>query len=338
MPTVLRIPPEPQRYRRLAHDLLEESRRAGRRHRRCSDRPALRGRTFAAQNPTSSGGETLVVEEAHVDWIDRSNVASLHEGVIERMELTIGMPVAKGKPIGYLHHEIAELTVKKAEVAANSIGPREKGKAQRELAAAVVAINKRLNERIKGSVSYEEMAKAEAELKVAVATTVEADERVKLDQAELALAQQALLEHTIVAPFDGIIIERMKGPGERVGANEPVVKLGNLGKLRIWGYVPLSYYYRVKEGQVVEFQPRLIGERHNPLPIELKRFRGKITFVDPQIQAVGETAVRIYAEFENKDFELRPGLKGVMTIYLELRTSRAAPTVGSRAQPVGLDR
>jgi hypothetical protein len=54
----------------------------------------LLGGTLAAQNPTSSAGETLVVEEAHVDWIDRANVASLHEGVIERMELSIGMPVA----------------------------------------------------------------------------------------------------------------------------------------------------------------------------------------------------------------------------------------------------
>ncbi len=294
------------------------------------------GGSLAAQNPNSSAGETLVVEDAHVDWIDRANVASLHEGVIERMELSIGMPVSKGGKIGALHKEIAELTVKKAEVAANSIGPREKGKAQKDLAATVVAINLRLNRISKGSVSYEEQAKAEAELKVAQAAIVEAEERVKLDEAELALAKQALLEHTIVAPFDGIIIERMKGPGERVGANEPVVKIGNLGKLRIWGYVPLSYYYRVKEGQVVEFQPRLIGERHNPLPIELKRFRGKITFVDPQVQPVGETAVRIYAEFENKDFELRPGLKGTMTVYLASdEPTAAAPAVGARNVGVG---
>ena len=301
----------------------------------------LLGGSLAAQNPKSAS-ETLVVEEAHVDWIDRANVASLHEGVIDRMELSIGMPVKKGSPIGYLHHEIAELTVKKAEVAANSIGPREKAKAQKELAAAVVAINKRLNERIKGSVSYEEMAKAEAELKVAAATMIEAEERVKLDQAELALAHRALVEHTIVAPFDGIVIERMKGPGERVGANEAVVKLGNLDKLRVYGFVPVHYYSRVKEGQVVEFQARLVGERHNPLPIELKRFRGKITFVDPQIQAsVGSPEFRIYAEFENKDYELRPGLKGTMTVYIapeEAPIDTGAPTVGARNAPIGLGR
>ena len=41
----------------------------------------------------------------------------------------------------------------------------------------------------------------------------------------------------------------------------------------------------------------------------------------------------IYAEFENKDHELRPGLKAVMTIYLtpEGTAPAQAPTVGSRA-------
>ena len=41
--------------------------------------------------------------------------------VIERMELSIGMPVAKGKPIGYLHSEMADLAVRKAEVAASIV-------------------------------------------------------------------------------------------------------------------------------------------------------------------------------------------------------------------------
>jgi RND family efflux transporter MFP subunit len=283
-----------------------------------------------AQNATSEP-QALVVEEATVDWIERSNVAALREGVIERMELQIGMPVAKGKPIGYLHPELAALAVKKAEVAVGSVGPKAKAQAQKDLAVAVVAINKRLNERIKGSVSFEEMAKAEAELKVAQAMIVEAEERIQLDTAELNLARRTLEEHTIVAPFDGIVTERMKNPGESVRAGEPVVKLGNLAKLRAYCYVPLEYAYRVKEGQVVEFQPRLAGNRHTPLAIEKKRFRGKLTFVDPQIQAIAETAVRVYAEFDNKDFELRPGLNGALTIYLNSEAGAPAPAVGAAA-------
>jgi RND family efflux transporter MFP subunit len=276
-------------------------------------------RSRAAQNPKADS-EVLVLESesniARLDWIEKSNVAALRDGVIDKMELQNGMPVAKGKPIGYLHDELARLNVAKAQVAVDSVGPKAKAQAQKDLAAAVVAINERLNSRIKGSVSYEEQEKARAELKVAHAMFIEAEEKIKLDKAELNLAKQALEEHRIVAPFDGIVIERLKNPGESVRQNDAVVRLGNLGKLRAFAHVPLEHAYRVKEGQLVDFQPRLAGERQNPLPIEQKRFRGKISFVDPEIQPVAETAVRVYAEFENKDFELRPGLNGVLTIYL----------------------
>jgi RND family efflux transporter MFP subunit len=300
------------------------------------------GTVGAAQNPSSAADpQTLVVDEATLDWIEKSNVAALREGVIDRMELEIGDEVARGKPIGYLHSEIAELAVKKAKLAAASKGPMEKAKAQKELAVTVVALNERLDARQKGIVSYEEKQKAVAELKVAQAMIIEEGEKIGLNQAELDLAERTLAEHTIVAPFDGVVIERMKHPGERVGANEAVVRLGNLGKLRAYTWVPLEFAFRVKEGQIVELQPRLEGERNRaPLPIERKRFRGKITFVDPQIQPVGERARRVFAEFDNKDGELSPGLKGSLTIYLSSEGAPAAPApaVGARTEPNGVGR
>ena len=57
-------------------------------------------------------------------------------------------------------------------------------------------------------VSAEEMAKEEGELKVADAMTKEAKEQQAAAKAELALAEQILEEHTIRAPFDGVVIKR----------------------------------------------------------------------------------------------------------------------------------
>ena len=284
-------------------------------------------------NPAARSAETLVIDDATVDWIEKSDVAALREGVIDRMELQIGMPVQRGKPIGYLHSEIAVLNVHKAELAVKNTATEEKARAQQELALTVVATNKRLNERRPGLVSIEEQRKAEAEVKVATAMINEAVEKRVMDRAEEALARRALDEHTITAPFDGIVIERMKNPGESVRANEAVVRLGNLIKLRAFAYIPLDYAYRVKEGQIVEIQPRISGTRAVAVPIEQKRFRGKITFVDPQIQPVAETAVRIYAECDNRDFELRPGLKATMTIFLSSEggpDDTGNPAVGAR--------
>ncbi|APW59358.1 efflux RND transporter periplasmic adaptor subunit [Paludisphaera borealis] len=278
------------------------------------------GQNGAGQDPAPRGATaTLVLESAdqlgRLDWIEKSEVAALREGVIEKMELREGDPAIKDQPIGYLHKEVAELTVAKNALMASNTAAIEKGQAAWEVALTVVARNKRLNERKPGMVSQEDVAKAEGELKVAVAQINEAKEQVAINKAELNLAKQMLKEHTIVAPFNGIVIKRMKHPGESVRANEAVVEIGNLARLWAEFHVPLEYALRVKEGQIVEIQPRLVGTRGDQ-PIERMKFRGKISFVNPEIQPVGETAVLIRAEFDNPNFELRPGFKVAATIFL----------------------
>jgi RND family efflux transporter MFP subunit len=290
----------------------------------------------AAQRPDNPAVQALVLDElARMDWIKKSDVAALREGVIESMELQLGMPVKAGGVIGYLHREIAELTVAKNKLQAEAVAPQEKAKAQKEVAGSVVARNKRLNARQAGMVSDEDVAKAEGELKVAVAQLHEALENQGFASADLNLAMRALKEHTIVAPFDGVVLKRMKNPGEGVRANEAVIQLGDLSRLSAEAYVPLDHALQVREGQIVEIQPRLTGRRGGTLSVEKKRFRGKISFVDPQIQPVAETAVRIRAEFDNPG-DLHPGMMVQMTIYLTqdiaTRAEESLPTRTARAQ------
>ena len=285
---------------------------------------------LATANPTANATALVLDELATVDWIEKSDVAALREGVIEKMELRLGDPALVSKPIGYLHREAAELTVAKNKIQAESVGAIEKGKASLGVAVAIVAINKRLNDRKPGMVSAEDMAKAEGELKVADAQIQEATENQAAAKAELALAQQILKEHTIVAPFDGVVIKRMKNPGESVRANEAVVQLGKLSRLCANAYVPLKHAFKVKEGQIVEIRPRVDSAEGGNEEIESLRFRGKITFVDPQIQAMVGAERRIRAEFDNPDFKLSPGLKVQMTIFLTDDVASRIPQPAAR--------
>jgi multidrug efflux pump subunit AcrA (membrane-fusion protein) len=131
----------------------------------------------------------------------------------------------------------------------------------------------------------------------------------------------------------------MKNPGESVRANEAVVQVGKLSRLCANTYVPLKYAFKVKLGQLVEIRPKVVSSDESKskdiVPeegrgeIESLKFQGKVTFVDPQIQAIAETARRIRAEFDNPDFKLLPGMKVQMTIYLNddvaARTPRPTP-------------
>lgn len=270
-----------------------------------------------------------VITGPRLEWMEKSDVAALHEGVIEQMELKIGMFVKKDGEIGHLHRKVAELTVAKNKLQAEARAPKEKAEAQKEVAISVVARNKRLNERLPGTVSAEDVAKAEGDLKVAVAQILEAEETTKIAKAELDINQQTLDEHTIRAPFDGIVINRHKNPGESVRANEKVVVLGNPYKLCVDPYVPLEYADRVKIGQIVEIEQTKSHEE--PLVFEKKKYRGKITFVSPEVQTVGETGVRVRAEFDNPDLELRPGFLARVTIFLPPGPPTTNVTVGDPA-------
>ena len=58
----------------------------------------------SAQRRGNSGVQAAGPRRAGaVDWIEKSDVAALREGVIEKMELQIGMPVKKDGAIGILH-------------------------------------------------------------------------------------------------------------------------------------------------------------------------------------------------------------------------------------------
>jgi RND family efflux transporter MFP subunit len=292
--------------------------------------------------PENRGVQVLVLTEDqthNLAWIEKSEVAAQREGVMEKMELQIGMPVKKGGAIGFLHRKFADLTVRKAQLQAESVGPVEKAQAQAEVAESVCARNVRLNKRQPGMVSTEDVAKNEGEYKAALAMVKEGQENQGIAKAEYDLAKQTLDEHTIRSPFDGIVIKRLKEPGQSVRAGDAVVEIGNLSRLAVDAYVPLQYAYRVKEDQVVEIQPRLTAQGAEPLPIEKKRFRGKITFVDPEIQPVAETAVHIRAEFENPmPYDLKPGLRVQMKIFVTTDANTASnppadqPTRTARAQ------
>ena len=267
------------------------------------------------RTPSSAGAtkpDTVTISDAQIEGLDISEVAARIEGVLKSIELKEGTNVRKGDPIGYLYSDRAELAVKKARLVADSRAPLAKADAEYQLRVANLARSRVLIAKLPDAVSKEEVQQKEAEVKVAYAMVQEAMENSKVAKAELDLAIQTLDEHTVTAPFDGFVIERLKRPGEAVHANEPVVRMINLDRIRIFAYVPYSQAYRIRNGDPVEVIPNLprsAGEA-------AKRFRGKITFVDYEVQAVNEKSIRIYAEVDNKayGYELRPGLTASLVV------------------------
>ncbi|HWE39142.1 MAG TPA: efflux RND transporter periplasmic adaptor subunit [Isosphaeraceae bacterium] len=278
-----------------------------------ADRPA---RAQARPAPTASAApDSTLVITGQIEWIEKSDVAALRPGKLKSIEVDTGMLVEGGKPFALLHDELAQLGVAKAELLARNVGAEMKAKAQHELAAAELARLERIR---KSNISYvpeSDYAKANAEVNVAYAMIIDAREAREVAKAELARARQELAECSILAPFDAYVIKRFKHPGESVQANEPVIRLGKLDRVRCYGLVPISDLGRLRVGMNVDVRPTI---NDADLPIEQKRFRGKIVALGKEVQVVGRTEVEVFADvYNNTAKELFPGLNADMTIYLD---------------------
>lgn len=297
---------------------------------------AQQGGAGRGPRPTASP-ETLVVL-GNMDWMEKSDVTALREGVIEQIEFRVGDRVEAGKPIGNLHQKMAELAVAKAKVAAEGYGAVKKAQAQIEVARQKVVRLKRLQIDKRANVTQEEMLNAEAELSMALASEEEARDNQDLAKAELDLNKQTLAEHTIYAPpFTGYVITRNKNPNESVRASESVALIGRMDKLRFHGFVPLESAGRVAIGDRVEVRA-VVDE--SDLPLEQRKFTGKITAITPEVQTVGRTEVQVLADVDNafQDEDrpgsgLIPGMKAEMTILLGTAGAPAGAVTQRAAAP-----
>jgi RND family efflux transporter MFP subunit len=288
-----------------------------------------------AQRPDASPGnrgQTIVVAGS-LDWLARSDISAKQEGIIDSLEFDIGARVQEGEVIGHLDDAIATLNVDKQRLIAESQGPIEKVKAQRDQAISKLARLERLERRGQpGTVSREELDQAKADVKYADGLIKEAQEKQAVDKAELALAEKILEHHHITAPFTGIIIERLKHPSEAVRQNEAVIRMGKTDKFRFVGWVPLEQAQRIRVGDIVQFRPSVEG---SDLPLESKVYEGRVTATPPEVAAQGVVEARVLAEIINPpnveypELELYSGMRGEITIFLGGRP----PTVASESSP-----
>lgn len=75
---------------------------------------------------------------------------------------------------------------------------------------------------------------------------------VAVARARLAQNEDQLSRTRIMAPFNGVLVERLKMPGERVGAGEMVVRLVDQERLEVVARAPLEYYGYTQVGQDLE--------------------------------------------------------------------------------------
>ena len=199
----------------------------------------------------AQGGQSALVKVAAVEIQSLAPVSLVPGTVISRDDARIAAEV-EGKLI-----EVAEVgdTFQQGGIVARIDDTR-----LQLLRQELVADISRAEARVRFLESEEKRFAKLAESNLAATTQLEAtrsDRDVALGdlavaQARLAQNDDSISRTRISAPFAGLVVERMKTPGERVAEGDVVLRLVDQHRLEVVARAPLEYYSFTRPGQMLE--------------------------------------------------------------------------------------
>ena len=149
-----------------------------------------------------------------------------------------------------------------------------------------------------------EQALEEAETALSLARSKYAARR-----ADMGVAERALADASVRAPFSGHVAKRAVQLGEFVQKGAPLFELVALDPLEVVFRLTELDTERVRVGQVVDIE---VGAFEN------RRFHGVVTFISPTVDPETRT-LRMKAEIKNDEGTLRPGLFAKLSLGVNRR-------------------
>ena len=269
-----------------------------------------------------SRAQSIQARNVLIRLMDEVSVPARAAGALSEVVVSEGTVVTEGQILAQIDDAEARLNYERAkyelQIAAEDASNDSAVKSAEKSLAFAKAHYERLYRADKEqprSVSESELEKARLELDQAQfelqKTSSElrnASSRMSLAKNALALAERNLEVRRIVAPQDGVVVESLHNRGEWVEPGEKIFRIVSTKRLRAQGFVKSSLVQGDLKGMSVVLKPQSGGLGQSVFP-------GKVVFVSPEIDPVNDE-VLIYADVENHNNQLRPGLRVSMSILL----------------------
>jgi RND family efflux transporter MFP subunit len=220
-----------------------------------------------------------------VTALRQASLSSRTEGLIADLKVDAGDVVKAGDVLMELDDELARIALETVMV--------EGEEAELQLAEA-----RRLDTEARQLVAKGAFARSEADTRE---TSVKVAEAALKGSDVAAKQQRAVIErHRLIAPFDGVVSEKMAEAGEWVQTGTPVVVLVETGNLRMDVQAPQELFSRLSSNP--EMEVRLDSHPGKPLA-------GKIAVIVPVKDPVARTFLA-RVEMEDPDGLASPGMSG----------------------------
>jgi macrolide-specific efflux system membrane fusion protein len=256
-----------------------------------------------------------------VTVIEQVEIPARIEGVLSAVDVREGQMVEAGTVVARIEDEEVRLTHERAKTefeiarkqAANDLKIRVARKAtdvaRAEHRRAVESV-----EKYKKSVSDTELdrlrlaaERAELETEQAIHEQETAKLTSRLKEIEMELAKQAVDRRVLMAPISGMVVQVIPHQGEWIQAGKTAVRVLRVDRLRVEGFISSKNLAADLLGRRVTLAVDLPGKPGSS-------FDGAVVFVSPEVNPVNGQ-VRVWAEVENRKLQLRPGLRGNLTIH-----------------------
>ncbi len=248
-------------------------------------------------------------------------VSAQEAGVLQSLEAHEGMEVQQGQLLGQIDDSQAQ-SKKKVAVAEHKVAQTEADNdvdvrfnvAQSGVAEMEYKLSDLANQQAVKAKPKVEMAKLKLQWQKAYLAIEQAQLKQKTNrltagakEAEVDAAENDIQRRKITAPLAGDVIEITPGVGEWLNPGSPIVRIVQLDKLRVEGFLNLK-----------DFGPDQIANRPVRVtaqvgPNRMEEFQGKVVFIDPELIKGGR--YRVLAEVVNRRAEgdgpwlLRPGMQ-----------------------------
>jgi multidrug efflux pump subunit AcrA (membrane-fusion protein) len=270
-----------------------------------------------------------VLDKCRIELIgqDEVRIPAQEAGVLIEMPVKEGSRVSKGDLLATIDDREAKAAVKVANYALQSAMQRANETIEIRYAQAAEAVaevdleqDQKANRDHPGAIPETEIRRKQLDLdrstlqiEKARKDQVLARLDAKTKHAELEATQMALKRRTILAPFDGEVVDTYRHKSEWVNPGDPILKLVRLDTLHVQGFINADQYDRSEiQGKPITVMINRARERQVSV-------QGRIVYVDQMVGSNNKFRVR--AEVKNKregdNWLIEPGRFVRMTIHLK---------------------
>ncbi len=208
----------------------------------------------------SSGGRSpvkvdpIIVPDARLVVIDRQDVPSRYDGVVDEIWVEEGQKVQAGQALGKLDDRVAQAEVKINEAKiASATAEKQAATDTKKVAWNMWKTTERL--RRQGGSSQEELDKSKLTYDKEVSEEVSKTKAIELATKEREKSLVALELHVLRSKIGGRVKTKLKRQGEAVKTLDPVFQVENTERLRVEAMVDEQFLPYLHKGMKVRVEP-----------------------------------------------------------------------------------